>query len=1056
LAAANQTLSVKSRIAAVGLKSLKLALNTLLNMGIAIVIDIIITGITKLVNSAKEAKENLEQFNTSLTESIESFKEEEKSLNDLSEQYLKVVASTDDLSIAKEELQSIQDSLIEKYGKEAENIDLVTGKISEQIVEMQKLRKEQAQNWLDDNSTVTDPTNSERKLSNEEAVAYAKKRLNTSSTYKYINDIAPTYELTGKKGIDYNTVESPGWGDWNSYKEIERIISEFNNANINPVNGDDLFFTGTMEERLESMQGVYKELSEVWKDIDEDDNRKKWLSDMKAQITSLDDEIETYKSALTEYDKIQKLISNNNWSSEYTESFISAFDQAEQAKNKLLNASSSSDTISALQRLEDLKDTLYDLADGTEDGVSELEKTDSYLISQLDTFFNTINQTCDIGNSELKNQISVFNDTLSTFSNETFDDVNTNVQKFNNAINAIKSGESLNSDTVKELIDIDSSLAGSFSKTVDGYTIALNKLSASRKNYLKDYQKTIDEEIKSTQKYIKQLLDYRATVILTNGLKLYKDPQAIRTLNEIDSAISNATSNTKKWNDLQELLTNQFEETADSAEKTSLTTDNIISAYESAFDSIIDKATEEKEVLEEQKNILTEQREQLEEIVSQYETAATTVENYIEKQKSLVEDKYNTEIDAIKSANEERQESIDLQEKLNNLENAKKKKVMVYSEASSWHLETDSSAIQEAQQEYDNALIDKQISDLEKQRDAEIDLWDSYKQRWQDTVDGIKNADDEVITSKILGSDWTSKIAEQDTGVLNNFADGYSSYQNKLSGSINDEIEAIERAIESKEKQIEAYQDEQQALFKYVSAITDKNKDYLKELSDVSEKEMTTMEGRTKFLEDCKERARKALDFSDLSVEGSKSEGLYLVQYDGETVGVGKTEAEAEQLKTELYGKLIAAELSSNPKQALNKGIWATLTSALKSRFNIIKPYQSGGIDDYTGLANVHGTPNRVETIFNSAQGKKLYDLVANKDNLVKYVGNNLIKGIGDGINKSIASAKNIINKSNTNQNSTIVFQIDTINTTDGLTFMEQMNRYLKQVDMDRMVGRNR
>lgn len=53
-----------------------------------------------------------------------------------------------------------------------------------------------------------------------------------------------------------------------------------------------------------------------------------------------------------------------------------------------------------------------------------------------------------------------------------------------------------------------------------------------------------------------------------------------------------------------------------------------------------------------------------------------------------------------------------------------------------------------------------------------------------------------------------------------------------------------------------------------------------------------------------------------------------------------------------------------------------------------------------------------------------------------------------------MSTPNNIQNRNDTN-NKTIVFQIDTVNTTDGTTFLEQMNAYLQQADLDRIVGKN-
>jgi len=43
--------------------------------------------------------------------------------------------------------------------------------------------------------------------------------------------------------------------------------------------------------------------------------------------------------------------------------------------------------------------------------------------------------------------------------------------------------------------------------------------------------------------------------------------------------------------------------------------------------------------------------------------------------------------------------------------------------------------------------------------------------------------------------------------------------------------------------------------------------------------------------------------------------------------------------------------------------------------------YKDGGVNDYTGLAQMHGNPSSVETIFNAQEGKKLLSLVKNLPN---------------------------------------------------------------------------
>ncbi len=60
------------------------------------------------------------------------------------------------------------------------------------------------------------------------------------------------------------------------------------------------------------------------------------------------------------------------------------------------------------------------------------------------------------------------------------------------------------------------------------------------------------------------------------------------------------------------------------------------------------------------------------------------------------------------------------------------------------------------------------------------------------------------------------------------------------------------------------------------------------------------------------------------------------------------------------------------------------------------KKYATGGINDYTGDAILHGTPTGVETIFNAKDGKKLYDLVHNSKDLVEAISENMVPFIPD------------------------------------------------------------
>ena len=87
------------------------------------------------------------------------------------------------------------------------------------------------------------------------------------------------------------------------------------------------------------------------------------------------------------------------------------------------------------------------------------------------------------------------------------------------------------------------------------------------------------------------------------------------------------------------------------------------------------------------------------------------------KQKQI--DAIQEQIDALKSVNEEKQEEIDLEKAKQALENAKRNKtISVYDSERGWINETDRKAIDTAQKEYDDLVLNEKIEALENMIDA--------------------------------------------------------------------------------------------------------------------------------------------------------------------------------------------------------------------------------------------------------------------------------------------------------------------------------------------------
>ena len=529
---------------------------------------------------------------------------------------------------------------------------------------------------------------------------------------------------------------------------------------------------------------------------------------------------------------------------------------------------------------------------------------------------------------------------------------------------------------------------------------------------------------------------------------------------------------------------------------------------------IIDELELENELLQIQNDNYQLQLDKIEEEISKYQTASNTVQDYIDKQTKAIEDSYQARIDKIQEENDAINEQIDLQQKLDNLHNARRKKVRVYTEQGGYQLGNDTSAIQSAENEYRDTVTSKRISYLEKERDAKIKSWEDYAQRWSDTVDKISGKADELTTKEVLGSDWRTKITNKDVNTLNNFSKKYNDYVNKqkpvLENKIknnekdikkNDEvINSEKKVIESKNAVLDKWNDYKDQLSSIVSEVENSNNSYISNLKSLIGSENLTLEDRNKNLEAFKNKySQNVKDINNITnslkiYEDEKTEaentkkkyenlkqkytnlkkkysdeadsttsiGTKVATYDvkdkdNKVVKSFNTKKAADEfVKTEIE-KLVAERVHND---MMNYPPYMPLVETQRARTNseqkwkqfynnyykVIAKYKNGGIADYTGLAQLDGTPSQPEVIFNSSQAKKLYDFVANTRNLSEVIGDKIANHLANN------TINNIVNKSN--DNSTYVINIDKIITPNPNNFANQMSDFVRQLDRNRMIGK--
>lgn len=503
-----------------------------------------------------------------------------------------------------------------------------------------------------------------------------------------------------------------------------------------------------------------------------------------------------------------------------------------------------------------------------------------------------------------------------------------------------------------------------------------------------------------------------------------------------------------------------------------LTSDGLLTAEKNQVQAIIDKINDKKDKEQEYLDTLQEEEDTLNDIIDKYQTAGDTAIDYIEKEISSLEDSrddvesyYDDLIDKLKEENDERDRAIELQEKQDALANAKKKKVAIYSEASGWHLETNSDEVEKAQQELDSLQNEIAIDNLEKEKEAamqpytdQIEAFEKYKQAWSDAMSAYTNNQNEMIAQQILGIDWQGKLHNQDIGILNKYQTDYSGYQTKLKDNVQKEKEIIQNRIDQYVKEADEWEKYLKQFDTFVSDLSDQDVKYFEELKLKTLNEKSTYQERLDALREFKTDYIQLSDglaqYEGTSIKKALSgSGVYAVEKDNAILGAYTTKKEADKAMYKFAGQMISEKVSMlGGLSNISVTKLAELQKEIRSKFKV-KQYATGGVNSYTGTAMLHGTPYKSEVIFNSSDAKKLYDIVHNTRNVASVVG----KTIGDNlVSGTQAAGAMFTTNDTTNGDTTITFRIGEIHTTDGTTFLQQMNDYLKQADRDRMIGRNR
>lgn len=562
---------------------------------------LVATGVTAAVSAYSAYQQSVQESVSSAKEAGQKFSENTSSLQDniakvqeLRSQLASGTLSESEAYQAKSDLLSIQNQLSDSYGSQAQGIDLVNGKLDEQIAKMQSLAQEEAKKYLNEEKSGIDKAQSEMNKDRGYNLGtfsnWDIRSKDTKNTLEKVKDIADQI-----KGIDFGTDER-GQGAIFKFTGKAENAEESINSFMDKIrdlksemqdNGQDTTFLDNILEQSSKSLKKNKDILDEYQDINKQALEAQMTSEgfgKNKPATVYDDyknAVEKYNDALTSGDtsKIESAESAFNKVKESVDSvtksypeFKSLFDEVGDSLDKsavkaydfqkALNDSSMKDVVSQFKDLQDvdLKGISFDdktTAKGEEALKSVVDKAIELGVVSDDSAESVAKVVDMLTEMGLTGTVSV--DALS----ESFSKAQTSIQQTMSDLDSMKSilaesvtGFGISADNVKafkEMFGDDASKA--LEQTANGYHInrkALAQLQEQQAQGTKtDYLSAIAEQQEALRKVNEQMVKAKFMDEDISGLQSQRQSieDNISSLKDLAYQYQTATSAFQQWQD---------------------------------------------------------------------------------------------------------------------------------------------------------------------------------------------------------------------------------------------------------------------------------------------------------------------------------------------------------------------------------------------------------------------------------------------------------------------------------------------------------------------------
>lgn len=497
----------------IALKTASMILNGALSAVVSLIIGGAISAVTKLVNAQQLA---IDKAN----EAAQSVKEQEETIDEYIDKIIELRRNLEDENTSQQEaidirkeLFEIQDAIIEKYALEADSIDLVNGKINDQVNALYELKKAEYKEQYSLNKEGYDAA---RAKIAEQTIVVNKQRAR-ATYYSLDGDIKKfrsyVYDLFLNQGftVDDQGVEFEMTSDIytidNALKQIYNDILEYSkNGSEDVKNEANAALTYISNIRRDWSNDIITENEELF-----------------SQWVKYGDEYgNTYLDLVRKQSNLEYAIKTGN-----AEDIEKAKTEFAETYNKVSEDAIKKGDSDVARYFEKIFGDTVDSLDDTSDSLESVKESSDNTITSITSLTDAF--------SKLK---------------EALEDIINYADTYQSAMQKISAGTGLTTDEVLKLLEIDPSLFDKFIKQKDGtWTIPIEFLIDSHdsvvvnngkvKDTIKQYQSEYDNAVKELEQYTAERNNLVVNDAVTRAAASDLDKKIAETEKKIESAQKN-------------------------------------------------------------------------------------------------------------------------------------------------------------------------------------------------------------------------------------------------------------------------------------------------------------------------------------------------------------------------------------------------------------------------------------------------------------------------------------------------------------------------------------